>query len=282
MSDFMVSFICHKLRVTDPAKIEIEAKKKMSPDTALQLKRYFSKKKGVKHIKSAVFMDQFIDTPDYDIFHSGASLRIRYKGDGSNVYLQYKGHGFSHKGLLFRSEFSSGKLKNLVKEESHHDIIHFHESKFRDILEKSIPRDMKEVLSKHFSSSIINKIKVAPVISLYRKEKYLVQLGKCALEPSLDHISAFHINRDSFHSVSNFWEYENEVKSADNDLDAKLSKVDNLLEFDAELDKKFQLHPESMDKYHRILSCFIKKSPARPEIFAEDIPDFGREEQAAG
>jgi len=276
MNDFIVSFICHKLRIKDSAKIEIEAKKKLSPDVAQQLKKYFSKKKGVRHIKSAVFVDQFIDTPDFDIFHSGSSLRIRYKGDGSNVYLQYKGHGFSHKGLLFRSEFSSGKIKSLVKEESHHDIIHFHDSKFRDILEKSIPRDMKEVLSKHFSPAIINKIKVAPVISIYRKEKYLVNLGKCALEPSLDHISAFHINRDSFHSVSNFWEYENEVKSRDNDLDAKLARVDDLLEFDAALAKKFPLHPEPLDKYHRILNCFMKGSPAQPEIFAENVPDFSR------
>lgn len=275
MNDFVVSFICHKLRVSDPAKIEIEAKKKLSPDAAQSLKKYLSGKKGVKHIKSAVFMDQFIDTPELDIFHSGASLRIRYKGDGSNVYLQYKGHGFSHKGLLFRSEFSSGKIKSLVKEESHHDIIHFPESKFRDILTKFIPRDMRDVISKHFSSSVIARIKIAPVISLYRKEKYLVQLGKCALEPSLDHISAFHINRDSFHSVSNFWEYENEVKSEDNDLASKMAKVDELLQFDSELSKKFKLQPEAMDKYHRILSCFVKNPQSRPEVFSDDVPDFG-------
>lgn len=275
MNDFVVSFICHKLRVSDPARIEIEAKKKLSPGTAQELKKYLSKKKGVKHIKSAVFMDQFIDTPELDIFHAGASLRIRYKGDGSNVYLQYKGHGFSHKGLLFRSEFSSGKIKSLVKEESHHDIIHFPESKFRDIMAKAIPKDMREIISKHFSSSVIARIKRAPVISLYRKEKYLVRLGKCALEPSLDHISAFHINRDSFHSVSNFWEYENEVKSEDNDLASKMSKVAALLEFDEALSRKFQLHPEAMDKYHRILSCFVKIPQARPEVFSDDVPDFG-------
>lgn len=274
MNDFLVSFICHKLRVSDPAKIEIEAKKKLSPGTAQALKKYFSKKKGIKHIKSAVFMDQFIDTPELDIFHSGASLRIRYKGDGNNVYIQYKGHGFSHKGLLFRSEFSSGKIKSLVKEESHHDIIHFPESKFRDIMTKFIPKDMRDVIAKHFSSSVIGRIRIAPVISLYRKEKYLVQLGKCALEPSLDHISAFHINRDSFHSVSNFWEYENEVKSRDNDLASKMSKVDDLLQFDSELAKKFRLQPEAMDKYHRILSCFVKNPQTGPEIFSDDVPDF--------
>lgn len=276
MNDFIVSYICRKLRVSDASKIEIEAKKKLSPATARKLKRYFSRKKGVKYIKSAVFMDQFIDTPDFDIFHAGASLRLRYKGDGGNVYLQYKGHGFSHKGLLFRSEFSSGKIRNLVKEESLHDIIHFTESKFRDILERAIPRDMKNTLSAHFSASVIRRIRVSPVISLYRKEKYMVRLGKCFLEPSLDHISAFHINRDSFHSASDFWEYENELKSSDNDLETKLSRIDDLLKFEEELAGKFPLYPETMDKYHRILSCFMKKSRTRPGEFAENVPDLER------
>jgi len=271
MNDFMIEYVCHKLRVHNSAKIEIEAKKKISPETAKAIKTYFCKKKGIQHIKSAVFMDQFIDTPDFDIFHSGASMRIRYKGDGSNVYVQYKGHGFSHKGLLFRSEFSSGKVKNLVKEESLHDIIHFTEEKFRDVMERSLPKDMKTALMEHFASSILKKIRVAPVICLYQKEKYLVELGKSALEPSLDHISAFHINPGSFHSVSNFWEYENEIKSTDNDLGAKLERIDDLLEFDDKLSRRFPMHPEPMDKYHRVLSCFIKDPGASAAKFTENI-----------
>jgi len=270
MNKFIISYVCHKLRVHNSSRIEIEAKKKISPETAKGIKAYFARKKGIKHIKSAVFMDQFIDTPGFDIFHSGASMRIRYKGDGSNVYVQYKGHGFSHKGLLFRSEFSSGRVKNLVKEESLHDIIHFTEAKFRDVMERSLPKDMKTALLEHFPSSIIKRISVAPVICLYHKEKYLVQMGKGALEPSLDHISAFHIKTGSFHSVSNFWEYENELKSKENDLGAKLDRIDSLLEFDGKLGKKFPMHPEPMDKYHRVLSCFMK-SPS-PEI--ENITAF--------
>ncbi|MBI4350700.1 MAG: CYTH domain-containing protein [Elusimicrobia bacterium] len=263
MNEFLISYVCHKLRVHNASKIEIEAKKKISPGTAKGIMSYFAKKKGIRHIKSAVFMDQFIDTPDFDIFHSGASMRIRYKGDGSNVYFQYKGRGFSYKGLLFRSEFSSGRIKNLVKEESLHDIIRFTEAKFRDILERALPKDMKTALSEHFAASIIKKIRVAPVICLYRKEKYLVRLGRASLEPSLDHISAFHINAGSFHSVSNFWEYENEIKSGENELEAKLEHMDDLLEFDGKLAKKFPMHTEPMDKYHRVLSCFIK-DPSQP------------------
>jgi hypothetical protein len=262
MKDFLVSYICHKLRVSDPAKIEIEAKKKLSPEAAAKLKEHLERKKGVRHIKSASFMDQFVDTPDFDIFYAGASLRIRYKGDGSNVYVQYKGHGFSHKGILFRSEFSSGKVKGLVREESHHDIIHFAGTGLKEIMEKYVPAEMRAVITSHLGASVIRRVTTAPVICFYRKDKYLVDMGKVALEPSLDHISAFHINKGSFHSLSNFWEYENEIKSGDNDLAAKVSRLDTMMEFDAQLAKKFALHPEAMDKYHRVMSCFMKAPAA--------------------
>lgn len=271
MKDFLVSYICHKLRVTDPSKIEIEAKKKLSPGAAVKLKEHFGHKKGVSHIKTAAFMDQFVDTPDFDIFHSGASLRIRYKGDGSNVYVQYKGHGFSHKGILFRSEFSSGRVKGLVKEESHHDVIHFAGTGLKEVLDRYVPKEMRAVINSHLGPSVIKRVRVAPVICFYRKDKYLVEMGKVALEPSLDHISAFHINNGSFHSLSNFWEYENEIKSEENDLAAKVSRLDTMVDFDAELSRKFDLHPEAMDKYHRVLSCFMKDR--RPDSsFTEPVP----------
>jgi hypothetical protein len=275
MKDFIESYICHKLRVGNPSKIEIEAKKKLSPVSARKLKKHFSVQKGVKHIKSAVFMDQFVDTPDYDIFHSGASLRIRYKGDGANVYVQYKGHGFSYKGILFRSEFSSGRIKGLVREESHHDIIHFAGTGLKELLEKFVPAEMRAVITSHLGLSVIQRVRVAPVICFYRKDKYLVELGKVALEPSLDHVSAFHIAGGAFHSLSNFWEYENEIKSRDNDLQGKLSKLDVMTGFDAELAKKFHLQPEAMDKYHRVLSCFTKPAAGKQGPFAEVIRVLG-------
>ncbi|MCM2266243.1 MAG: CYTH domain-containing protein [Elusimicrobiales bacterium] len=274
MKDFLVSYICHKLRVSDPAKIEIEAKKKLSPESAEELQKYLNKKRGVKHIKTASFMDQFVDTPDFDIFHSGASLRIRYKGDGSNVYVQYKGHGFSHKGILFRSEFSSGKVKGLVREESHHDIIHFAGTGLKDVLDKYVPKEMRSVITDHLGPTVIKRVTTAPVICFYRKDKYLVDMGKVALEPSLDHISAFHINRGSFHSLSNFWEYENEIKSEENDLAAKVSKLDTMMDFDAELAEKFSLHAEPMDKYHRVMSCFMKAPASAVARFSEPLAEL--------
>ncbi|PIU19359.1 MAG: hypothetical protein COT18_07930 [Elusimicrobia bacterium CG08_land_8_20_14_0_20_59_10] len=76
---------------------------------------------------------------------------------------------------------------------------------------------------------------------------------------------------DIFHSLSNFWEYENEIKSEDNDLAAKVARLDTMMDFDAELSEKFSLHPEAMDKYHRVLSCFTKgRQPG--SVFTESVP----------
>jgi hypothetical protein len=271
MKDFLISYICHKLRVDDPSKIEIEAKKKLSPGTAEALRRHFAGKKGVRHMKTTSFMDQFLDTPDFDLFHSGASLRMRYKGDGTNVYLQYKGHGFSHKGVLFRSEFSSGRIKGLVKEESLHDVIRFAGTGLKEVMEKYVPRDMRAVITKHLGPSVIRRVRTAPLICFYRKDKYQVDLGRVSLEPSLDHISAFHVRAGGFHSLSNFWEYENEIKSGDNDLESKVFKLDEMVSFDAGLSDRFALQPEGMDKYHRALSCFLNVKPGMAARFAEPV-----------
>ncbi|KAF0126774.1 MAG: hypothetical protein FD189_1161 [Elusimicrobia bacterium] len=272
MKEFMTSYICEMLRVADPAQVEIEAKKKLSPATAENLRRYLSRKKKVRRIKSASFMDQFLDTSDFDIFRSGASLRIRYKGDGSNVYLQYKGRGFTHKGILFRSEFSSGRIKGLVKEESLHDMIRFAAGGLRKIMAKFVPVPMRKVLWAHLGPAIIARVTAAPVICFYRKEKYLVKTGGAYLEPSLDHISAFRINEGSFHSVSNFWEYENEIKSEGKDLAGKLERIRDLLEFDSRLAEKFPLYPEVMDKYHRVLSCFMRVHPPSRRKLRGTVP----------
>ncbi len=274
MNNFLVSYVCHRLRVENPSKIEIEAKKKLSPKSAQRLKEYFSRKAGVKHIKTSFFIDQFLDTPDFDIFRTGASLRLRYKNNGTDVYLQYKGNGFSHRGILFRSEFSSGKIKGLVKEESLHDIVTFTEAVFKEILEKSVPEEMKSTMVKHLGHSVIKQIKIAPVICFYRKEKYIVKIGNVSLEPSIDQLSAFHINEGSFHSLSTFWEYENEIKSEGKNLEAKISRLDGLLKFDEEVGEKIKFYQENMDKYHRIMSCFIKENPSGFGVFQEAIDPF--------
>ena len=70
----------------------------------------------------------------------GASLRLRYRRNGANVYLQYKGPGFLRRGLLFRSEFSTERLRDVTMEESHHDIVHFTDTTVQDILDRRYNR----------------------------------------------------------------------------------------------------------------------------------------------
>ncbi|NLH38864.1 MAG: CYTH domain-containing protein [Elusimicrobia bacterium] len=271
MDNSTIQYICHKLRVDDQSKVEIETKKRLTSTSATSLKKYLDKKDQVKHIKSTTFIDQFLDTPEFDLFYSGASLRIRYKGYGSNVYLQYKGHGFLHKGILFRSEFSSGSIKELVIEESHHDIIHFVGIDLKHIMKNYLPKEMSSVMIDHIGPSIINRIKTAPIICFYHKEKYIIKFGNVSLEPSLDHISAFHINKDTFHSLSNFWEYENEIKSKDKDLKNKILNINKILKFDSTLSKKFLMQTEVMDKYHRVLSCFMHIKPDCLATFTDPL-----------
>src|SRR5882724_11112265 len=84
--------ICERLQISDFHFVEIESKKRVLPKHAKDLKKYLMKK--VEHVKSTFFLDQFLDTPQMDLFRLGASMRLRYKKNGSEVYLQYKGPGY--------------------------------------------------------------------------------------------------------------------------------------------------------------------------------------------
>ena len=79
-----------------------------------------------------------------------------------------------------------------------------------------------------------------------------------SIVPGIDRIFAFHINRKGLHSLSTFWEYENEIKTARGEPRSKLRHIKELLKFDRALARKFDLRPERLDKYHRCASCFIK------------------------
>ena len=109
------------------------------PAQAKNLKKFLQSKKRVEHVKSAFSLDQFLDTPQMDLLRRGVSLRLRYRRNGSEVYLQYKGPGFKENGLLYRSEFTSPeKLRGILLEESHHDIIQFSKTPIRRILARDI------------------------------------------------------------------------------------------------------------------------------------------------
>jgi hypothetical protein len=247
--------VCERLRIKDLHNVEIESKKRVLPKQAKALKKYLQKK--TKHAKSNFFLDQFLDTPQMDLFKRGASLRLRYKKNGSDVYLQYKGPGYRDKGLLYRSEFSSGKLKHLMLEESHHDMIHFTKMPIHSILTRHLKADMREALRNHLGAEVISRISVGPIICVYQKEKFKLKKGNAFLEPSLDRVMAFHINKAGLHPLSTFWEYENEVKAEGKNLEAKLKHIPDLLEFDEKLCRRFDLKPEPLDKYHRCTSIFL-------------------------
>lgn len=247
-----------KLDIDDLRFVEIECKKRVQPEEAAALKEWLIDRKGVKHRKSTFFFDQFVDTPSNDLLKAGASLRLRYKRGGSAVYLQYKGPGFTKDGLLYRSEFSSEKLSGVFLEESHHDIVHFTDTSVAKILRDQASTAMAGAMRRHLGSETVQRLTNASIIALYQKEKFEVDLGSAFLEPSLDKVYAFHIAKRGLHPLSTFCEFENEIKAGDGSLEAKLEHMDELLDFNKAVDKKFRLKREPLDKYHRCASFFLK------------------------
>lgn len=250
--------ICGRLLIDDLRFVEIEAKRRLASEEAEDLHKYLIGRKGVRHLKRRSFFDQFLDTPELDLLRLGVSLRLRYKGDGSNVYLQYKGPGFHRLGLLFRSEFSSGRLEHVVLEESHHDSVHFRDTSVREILDRKVDPVMAAVMRRHLGRKVISRISTGPIICLYQKDKFSVKLGDAVLEPSIDRLFAFDIHNPGLHAMSTFWEYENEIKAKGEDFLAKLDHVDELHDFDSALAKRFDLPVERLDKYHRCAAFFLR------------------------
>lgn len=247
-----------RLAIDDLRFVEIECKKRVLPEESSELKKWLEKRKGVQHKKSAFFFDQFLDTESGALLRAGASLRLRYKRGGSAVYLQYKGPGFTRDGALYRSEFSSARLTGVFLEESHHDIVHFTEATVDSILRDQASTEMAEAMRRHLGSAVVRRITSGPIIALYQKEKFEVDLGSAFLEPSLDRVFAFHIAKKGLHPLSTFCEFENEIKAGDGSLRAKLEHMDEMHEFNAAVEKRFELRREPLDKYHRCASFFVK------------------------
>ncbi|UPT72768.1 MAG: CYTH domain-containing protein [Elusimicrobiota bacterium] len=247
-----------RLEIDDLRFVEIESKKRVDPDEASEVKDWLLDYKGMKHAKTNLFYDQFLDTPSFEVLKAGASLRLRYKKNGTAVYLQYKGPGFHRDGLLYRSEFSSDRLDRLVQDESHHDIVRFNEESLASILKRNVGVEMRRALDRHLGPAVVKRITCGPILALYQKDKYELDLGSAFLEPSLDRVSAFHIAKKGLHSLSTFCEFENEIKAGDGSLRAKLEHMDELLEFNEEIEDEFELRREPLDKYHRCASFFVK------------------------
>lgn len=254
--DALAKLLFRRLDIDDLRNVEIECKMRVDPDEAHEVRDWLLDYKDIKHRKSASFFDQFLDTASYEVLKAGASLRLRYKKNGTAVYLQYKGPGFHKDGLLYRSEFATGKLERLVREESHHDIVRFSDAALADIL-RLAPPEMREAMDRHLGASVVRRIACGPILALYQKDKFELDLGTAFLEPSLDRISAFHIARKGLHSLSTFCEFENEIKAGDGSLEAKLEHMDELLDFNEEIAGEFDLRPERLDKYRRCASFFV-------------------------
>ena len=251
--------ICRRLAIDDPHYVEIEAKRRVAPEDFEEIRTFLMKRKGVRHDRSVLFFDQFLDTPDMAIFKRGASMRLRYKRNGERVYLQYKGPGFLRKGVLFRSEFSTERLVNVTMEESHHDIVHFSDTTVQRIIQDHAAPVMRRALQKHLGDGTLRRITAAPLVCAFQKEKFEVGDERAFLEPSLDRLFAFHLGGRSPHPLSTFCEFEVEVKSADSDLERKLKDLPKLEEFTQLLSRRFGLPPEPLDKYHRCASFFLKR-----------------------
>ena len=249
--------LLERLGIDDPSFIEIEAKRRVVPEKAAEIKRWLSARPGVRHEKSVTFFDQFLDTPRMSLFRRGTSLRLRYKGNGSRVYLQYKGPGFHREGLLFRSEFSTKRLKHLVLEESHHDIVHFNVETIQHLFRESLPGPMGAAMRRHLGPRVVRAISRGPILCVYQKDKYSVDLGDAFLEPSIDRVFTFYVGKTGLHPLSSFCEYENEIKSQDGRLETKLKRLDRLRAFDEKLVRRFKLPYERLDKYHRCGSFFF-------------------------
>ncbi len=250
--------ILARLRIADFRFVEIESKRRVVPEEAADLRRFLLSRKKVRHEKATFFFDQFLDTPDMGLFKAGASLRLRYKREGTAVYLQYKGPGFTRGGVLYRSEFRSDRLTHVLKEESHHDIIQFNETSVAAILARHADAPIAVAMRRHLGDGLVRRITTGPILSMYQKDKFTVDLGDVFLEPSLDRVFAFHVGRSGVHPLSTFCEYENEVKAHRGYEDEKLGHIDDLLEFDERLAESFELRHEPLDKYHRCASFFAR------------------------
>jgi hypothetical protein len=145
-----------------------------------------------------------------------------------------------------------------VREESHHDIVQFTDFSVDAILKDHASDEMGAAMRRHLGARTVRRITSGPILALYQKEKYEVDLGSAFLEPSLDRVSAFYIAKRGLHALSTFCEFENEIKAEGGSLEDKLEHLDEMLDFNRAVEKKFDLRREPLDKYHRCASFFLK------------------------
>lgn len=237
------------------AHLEIESKWKLPADAAKPLRRHLKGRGDVEALKRTVFFDQYLDTPDLDLLRAGASLRLRYRKNGSQVYLQYKGPGLREGNLHVRSEHRSRRLDELVLEESGSDLVRFVAPSVRDILRAKAPEEMLAAMRRDLGPGVVEAVDRAPLLCQYQKDLFRVELDGCTLTPSIDRLCAFRVEGRGPLALSTFWEYEDQADAED--LDGLLAALPALQSFDRALAEGFGLRPEPLDKYRRSASGLL-------------------------
>ncbi|UPT72765.1 MAG: CYTH domain-containing protein [Elusimicrobiota bacterium] len=253
--------LCSLLRVSDHRLVEIESKWRLAASTAKSLRQFLKELDGVEHVKRSVFIDQYLDTPGLDLLRADASLRLRYRKNGGQVYLQYKGPGVRRGAVHYRSEYRSDRLDFLVPDQSGADILSFERPSVPEILETMSDPGMLDAMRRDLGAAVPRAIDRAPVICQYQKDLYRVELGEASLAPSIDRLCVFRVDRAGPLAMSTLWEYENQAAATD--LAAKLAAVPAMRDFDAHLADEFDLSVEPLDKYRRCAGGLLARPEAR-------------------
>ncbi len=243
------------LGVDGSAHVEIESKWKLDAEAAKPLRRHLRERPDVEPVKDTVFFDQYLDTEGLDLLRAGASLRLRYRKNGANVYLQYKGPGLRQGGLHIRSEHRTRRLDALVREESGSDVMQFTAPSVREMLRDKAPDEMIAAMRRDLGAAVVEAVDRAPLLCQYQKEVFRVELDGCCLAPSVDRLSVFRVDGRGPLAMSTFWEYEDQADAED--LDSLLAALPALKAFDESLAKAFGLRPEPLDKYRRCASGLL-------------------------
>ena len=267
--ELTVADIKSLLGVDGSAHVEVESKWKLDAEQAKPLRKHLRERVDLERVKNTVFFDQYLDTERLDLLRAGASLRLRYRKNGTHVYLQYKGPGLRQDGLHIRSEHRSRRLDALVSEESGCDVMRFMTPSVRDILRDKAPDEMVVAMRRDLGPAVVTGIDRATLLCQYQKDVFRVELDGARLSPSVDRLCVFRVEGRGPLALSTFWEYENQADA--DDLEGLLAAVPALKAFDETLAKTFELRPEPLDKYRRCASGLLLPAQAAAAARAEPV-----------
>lgn len=254
--------LCRLLSVPDHRLVEIESKWRLSASCAKSLRKFLKELDGVEHVKRSTFIDQYLDTPGHDLLRADASLRLRYRKSGGQVYLQYKGPGVRRDAVHYRSEYRSDPLDHLVCDRSDSEFVTFERPSISSILATNADSEMSAAMKRDLGPAVVAAIDRATLLCQYQKDVFRVELADASLAPSIDRLCVFRLDHPGPLAMSTLWEYENQAAATD--LSAKLAAVPAMREFDAHLAEEFDLTVEPLDKYRRCAGGIL----ARPALRA--------------